>query len=70
MKSPEIYSLKKGDKVSHKHYGICTVNGTIPDFGVKIIPDTKQGLDLLRSQTGMTDGTPLLETTFSLIKGF
>ena len=69
MKTVEIYSLQKGEKVMHKHYGICTVDGTIPDFGVKIIPDTKEGLDLLRSQTGMPDGTPLLETSFRLITG-
>lgn len=69
MKSEQIYSLKKGEKVNHKHYGICTVDGTIPEFGVKIIPDSKAGLLLLRNQSGMPDGTPLLETSFRLITG-
>ena len=67
MKAVEVYSLQKGEKVMHKHYGICTVADTILDFGVTIIPDTKQGLELLRGETGMPAGTPLLETSFRLI---
>lgn len=69
MRSKEIYSLKKGEKISHKHYGVCTVDGTIQDFGVTIVPDSKEGLALLRNQSGMPDGTPLLETSFRLITG-
>lgn len=69
MKAKEIYSLVEGEKVNHKHYGACTVDGIIPDFGVRIIPDTEDGLNLLRYQSGMPDGTPLLETSFRLITG-
>jgi hypothetical protein len=69
MKTIEIFNIKKGDKIVHKHYGICTVDEIIPDFGITIIPDTKPGLDLLRFQTGMPDGTPLLETSYRLILG-
>jgi hypothetical protein len=43
MKSKEIYSLKKGDKVNHKHYGICVVAGVIEDFGPELIPESKEG---------------------------
>lgn len=67
MKTKDIYSLKEGEKINHKHYGICTVDGIMPQFGVRIIPDSKAGLWLLRSQSGMPDGTPLLETSFRLI---
>lgn len=67
MGAKEIYRLKKGEKINHKHYGICTVDGIILDFGVVIIPDSLAGLSLLRRQSGMPDGTPLLETSFRLI---
>jgi len=67
MKTKEVYTLKKGDKINHKHLGVCTVDGYIAGFGPTIIPDTKPGLDLLRHQSGMPDGTPLLETSFRLI---
>lgn len=67
MKSKEIYSLKKGDKVNHKHYGICVVVGVIEDFGPELIPESKEGQALLSYQSGMPAGTPLLETSFRLI---
>lgn len=69
MKSKEIYSLVKGEKVNHKHYGICMVDGIIPEFGVTIIPESQEGLALLKYQSGMPNGTPLLETSFRLITG-
>ena len=76
MKSKEIYQLKKGDKINHKHYGICSVEGTIPEFGVIIIPllDEKQELlkrhaDTVEMFRHMPKGTPLLETSFRLITG-
>jgi hypothetical protein len=69
MKKKEFYSLKVGEKVSHKHYGICKVDDIIPGFGITIIPTEKEGLMLLRNQSGMPDGTPLLETSFTLITG-
>lgn len=76
MKTKEIYSLKKGEKVNHKHYGICTVEETIPEFGVTIIPDSDDKQQLLKSQADTVamfqnypKGTPLLETSFRLITG-
>jgi hypothetical protein len=69
MKTKEVYELKKGDKINHKHYGICTVDSIIPDFGTCIIPESKEGLDLLRFHSGMPNGIPLLETSFRLIMG-
>lgn len=67
MKSKDIYQLKKGEKINHTHFGICTVEGLIPDFGVTIIPDSLAGRMLLRAQSGMPAGTPILETSFRLI---
>mgnify|MGYP007068352626 CR=1 FL=1 len=69
MKTKEVYELQKGDKINHKHYGICKVDSIIPDFGPCIIPESKEGLALLKYQSGMPDGTPLLETSFRLIIG-
>lgn len=67
MKSNQIFELKKGELINHKHYGICKVDGVIADFGVKIIPESVAGLTLLKYQSGMPDGTPLIETSFGLI---
>lgn len=76
MKTKDIYQLKKGDKINHKHYGICLVEGTIPDFGVTIIPLSYEKQELLKKQADtvemfrqMPKGTPLLETSFRLITG-
>jgi hypothetical protein len=69
MKTKEVYELQKGDRINHKHYGICTVDSIIPDFGPCIIPESKEGLDLLRFHSGMPNGTPLLESSFRLIMG-
>lgn len=76
MKAKEIYQLKKGDKINHKHYGICLVEGTIPEFGVTIIPESEEKQELLKRQADtvemfqhMPKGTPLLETSFQLIIG-
>jgi hypothetical protein len=69
MKTKEVYKLKKGDRINHKHYGICTVDSIIPDFGPRITPESKEGMDLLRFHSGMPNGTPLLESSFSLIIG-
>lgn len=76
MKSKEIYQLQKGDKINHKHYGICLVEGIIPEFGVTIIPLSDEKQELLKRQADtvemfrqMPKGTPLLETSFRLIIG-
>lgn len=67
MKSKDIFKLIKGEKINHKHYGICTVEGFVAEFGPKIIPDSLAGRMLLRAQSGMPAGTPILETSFRLI---
>ncbi len=76
MKSKEIYRLKKGDKINHKHYGTCLVEEIIPEFGVTIIPLSDEKKELLKRQADtvemfrqMPKGTPLLETSFLLITG-
>ena len=76
MKSKDVYQLKKGDKINHKHYGICLVEGTIPEFGVTIIPISDEKQELLKRQADTVEmfrqipkGTPLLETSFRLITG-
>ena len=76
MKTKDVYELKKGDKINHKHYGICVVEGTIPEFGVTIIPISDEKQELLKRQADtvemfqhMPKGTPLLETSFRLITG-
>ncbi|HBL74277.1 MAG: hypothetical protein A2W90_18155 [Bacteroidetes bacterium GWF2_42_66] len=69
MKTIEVFELQKGDRINHKHYGICQVDSTIPEFGVCIIPESEESLTLLSRQLGMPIGTPLLETSFRLITG-
>lgn len=74
MKAKEVYKLKKGDKINHKHYGICLVYKTIPDFGVMIIPISDEKQELLKRQADtvkmfqhLPKGTPLMEVSFNLI---
>ena len=68
IKKKDIYQLKCGDKINHKHYGVCEVKDVIPEFGPVIVPITKQGKELLSMQSGSSINTPLLETSFRLIK--
>lgn len=67
MKAKDIFNLKKGDRINHKHYGNCRIDSIIPEFGPCIIPESKEGQALLTYQSGMPAGTPLLETSFRLI---
>lgn len=74
MKKKEVFELKEGDKINHKHYGVCTVTGMIPDFGPTIRPDTCESQVILKNQADtvkmfreMPVGTPLLETSYRLI---
>lgn len=74
MKKKEVFELKEGDKINHKHYGICTVTGIIPLFGPTIRPDTCEGLVRLKNNADtvkmfreMPIGTPHLETSYRLI---
>ncbi len=74
MKAKDIYRLNKGDKVNHKHYGICIVDDVIPDFGVNIIPVLPEDQEQLKRDADTVDffkelplGTPLLEISFRLL---
>jgi len=74
MKSKDIFLLKVGDKINHKHYGICTVDKVILGFGISIIPDTFEMKVKLKRQANTVEmfrntpiGTPLLEISFRLI---
>lgn len=74
MNAKDVYRLNKGDKVNHKHYGICIVDDVIPDFGVNIIPVLPEDQEKLKRDADTVDffkemplGTPLLETSFRLL---
>ena len=67
MKAAQIYQLQKGDKVSHAHYGICTVDGVMRGFGPLLIPDSAAGLHLLSQESKMPVGTPWVETAYGLV---
>lgn len=74
MKAHNIYALVKGDKINHKHYGVCTVHEIVPNFGPAIIPDSDEMKDLMKAQMdtvqqfqGYPKGTPFLETSFRMI---
>lgn len=66
MKQKEFEKLENGNKVSHKHLGVCTVVDYIPDFGPVLSPDTKEGKRALYCMSGVY--APLLETSNRLIQ--
>lgn len=72
MTEKQILKLSEGDKVQHKQLGVCTIKelhfGTAGLFGVAITPDEKEGCILLSKLSGMPFGTPLLETSYRLLK--
>jgi hypothetical protein len=68
MKTKEFENLKEGDKVTHKHYGVCAVTGYIPDFGPTLHPETAEGLVKLKRHSETVEmfrsysiDTPFLE---------
>lgn len=74
MKKKEIFELEAGDKINHKHYGVCTVVEVIPEFGPTLRPDTCESQVMLKNQADTVEmfrtmpvGTPLLETSYRLI---
>ena len=68
MKKNEMKALKRGDKVTHEQYGVCSVDEQIPGSGVKITPDTIEGrLQLVSDVSKMPKDVPLLETDNSLL---
>jgi hypothetical protein len=74
MTAKEILKLKAGDKVIHIQLGICTVRGIVLAstslFGLSITPDSKEGCIKLSEWSGMPFGTPLLETSYRLLKPY
>lgn len=64
MTTKRAFSLKKGDKVFHKHIGNSTVMGMIPKFGPTIVPDTNEGKFKLAYLSGMPPGTPFLASDY------
>ena len=74
MTVKEIMKLEPGNRILHKHLGICEVIELITPttgeglFGIIILPDNMEGRLLLQKWTGMPPQTPMLETTYRLIK--
>jgi hypothetical protein len=70
MKAKEWNSLKVGDKVYHKHLGLCKVTDFVLWCGGPedpcIMPETEEGKTALYRRSGMAD-TPMLETSKRLL---
>lgn len=64
MKTQELKTLKNGDDINHKRYGICTIEDIKYSFnsffGIVIRPKTDEGKKLLAYDCGVPD-IPLLE---------
>jgi hypothetical protein len=74
MKKKEVFELKEGDKINHKHYRVCVIKEVIPEFGPVIIPESCEGLVKLKNDADTVEmfrtypiGTPHLETSYRLI---
>jgi hypothetical protein len=72
MKTKEFRSLKKGDLVTHKKYGLCEVTDFVAWWGAPkdpvLMPKNQEGKELLFQHSGMQD-TPFCETNKNLIEG-
>jgi hypothetical protein len=64
MKLTEIKTMKPGDDIQHKRYGLCTINKIEwcfdLFFGVIVQPKTDEGKKLLAVDCGVPD-IPLME---------
>ena len=67
MNRNQFESLSVGDKVKHKHYGICTVTEYIPTYGPILSPDTESGKRILTYHYRSMDTGLILETSKRLI---
>jgi hypothetical protein len=67
MKTKDVMKLNRGEKILHKHYGVCLIDGYIPRFGPSLVPDSIESQMELKKITGKPLGTPFLETSFRLI---
>lgn len=70
MKESDVYKLKSGEKIEHKHLGTCTIDSIIPEFGACIVPDSEESRNHLSKQSGMPPETPFLETEAKLLSVF
>jgi hypothetical protein len=64
----EATAVKKGDKIHHKHYGMCIVQKTNffeTGSGIIIKPLTDDGKLLLHFHSGTPIGTPILDHSLS-----
>ncbi|MDR1022888.1 MAG: hypothetical protein LBL94_06430 [Prevotellaceae bacterium] len=72
MKTAEFRSLKKGDLLTHKEYGLCEVVDFVAWWGAPkdpiLMPKTPEGKELLFRESGCKD-MPILETNKNLIEG-
>jgi hypothetical protein len=64
MRKQELVTLKPGDNVNHRRYGLSSVVEITYSFGgffgMVILPKTKEGKQLLAQDCGVPD-IPLLE---------
>jgi hypothetical protein len=68
MKKKDFIALKKGEKIIHKHYGLCTIVDEIKEFEAKTIrPDTDLGKQTLVFHSGVPI-SDLLEDSYRLCK--
>ena len=66
MNKKRFLELKTGDKIIHKRYGLCVVDGEIKEFDAKTIcPETTEGKSLLFADSG-SQGNRLLEDSYRL----
>lgn len=55
MNTKAAFNILSGTQVIHTRYGLCRVNGIIPDFGPIIQPITYKGRILLQYDSGCPD---------------
>lgn len=77
MKKVDVLKLKEGDKVIHRHLGICTIKEVVyafggDFFGLVLMPDTPNGKFVLCNTFGVTpigEVPPYLEGSIRLLQG-
>lgn len=77
MKKVDVLKLKEGDKVIHRHLGICTIKKVVHAFGggffgLVLVPDTTDGKLILCNTFGLAPNgevPPYLEGSTRLLTG-
>ena len=64
MNKRKMKSIQINSKLVHTYFGIVTVKGNIPNVGLIIFPDTRQGVKELAAFCGVKDVKPYLETNY------